>query len=237
MARLRRIRQADDRRYRLDRRQQATFGYGQADLARRIQQTAEIALMRNRKVPITRAETRTAVQPAARSFAPDGIVDRITIGLDHCRRHRLIYHCVAHPHRAGAGNQPVDSDAERRRHQINPLAAPQVARQIAAVNGHAGDLQRIFRRMRKREGYKYRFRLHRGLHIRRAARKAFRYRGIRFGIAVAEIPERLIPVKFDHPRISERLDWIPAATSGLFMEYTWMWLTPFAIRSMICSVA
>ena len=59
--------------------------------------------------------------------------------------------------------------------------------------------------MGKRERRKHRFGLHRCLQFRRAARKAVRNRGIRLGIAVAEVAERFLTVKCDHPRISDRL--------------------------------
>ena len=41
---------------------------------------------------------------------------------------------------------------------------------------------------------------------------------------------RNIPYAFN---ISDRFFCIPAATSGLFIEYTWIFFTPFAKRSII----
>ena len=57
-------------------------------------------------------------------------------------------------------------------------------------------------------------------------------------VPIAEIAVYLPPVgRVSHLSSSDRLAWMPWATSGLFMVKTWMWFTPLAMRSIIWPVA
>ena len=170
------------------------------------------------KIAVPGAEARPAVQAVVAGFPTQHIVHFLAISLNHRGGDSLINHRVAHAHGRCTGNQPVRPYPQRCRHQVNVRAVFQVARQVIAVNCNARHIQHILSRMAQREPPEDGLGLDDVLQSLRAADKAFLHRRIRFGSAVAQISKRFAAVERNHLRISDRLAWISAAISGLFIE-------------------